>query len=161
MEAFLENLEVILPIVGLNLLKPTALAGKPDEKLADQVRFEIRHESGVKAYAIENNGEFVVLAGSQALKDPGYATNSYARLKEALVQKGVLAPTADGKMYTFTAPYPFKSPSAADSVVLDRNTNGRTRWHVAETKLNYHEWPEQKARSAGNSGFRRHLSRCT
>jgi Domain of unknown function (DUF4357) len=155
MEAFLENLRVILPVVGLDLLKPRVLVTKPEsalvgdeEKLANEVRFEIRHRSGVKAYAVEADGEFVVLAGSQALKEPGYARNSYAGLKEDLVHQGVLVPATDGKTYEFTRPYAFKSPSAAGSVVLDRNTNGRTRWYVSGTKLTYHEWQEQKAQHA-------------
>jgi Domain of unknown function (DUF4357) len=156
MDAFLENLKVILPVVGLDLLKPKALVTKPEialvgneEKLTNEVRFETRpHKSGVKAYAIEADGEFVVLAGSQALKDAGYARNSYAGLKEDLIHQGVLVPATDGKTYKFTRPYAFRSPSAAGSVVLDRNTNGRTRWYVSNTRLNYHEWQEQKAQRA-------------
>jgi hypothetical protein len=34
-----------------------------------ETRFEIRHRSGVKAFAVEEDAEFIVLAGSQALKD--------------------------------------------------------------------------------------------
>jgi hypothetical protein len=35
---------------------------------------------------------------------------------------------------------PFKSPSAAAAVVLDRNSNGRTEWKLAGTKVTYDEW---------------------
>jgi hypothetical protein len=117
-------------------------------KSTNRAQFQIHHRSGVKAYAIETDGEFVVLTGSQALKDPGYATNSYASLKADLIRQGVLVPESDGKTYKFPRSYPFKSPSAAGSVVLDRNTNGRTRWHLSGSNLNYHEWQEKKAEQA-------------
>jgi hypothetical protein len=38
--------------------------------------------------------------------------------------------------------------TAAGSVVLDRNTNGRKRWWLAGTKVTYHDWQEQKAQRA-------------
>jgi hypothetical protein len=149
MERFLEDLKVILPVIGLDLLKPRPLVTNAEKhKLVNEVRFEIRHRSGVKAYAIETDGEFVVLTGSQALKDPGYAKNSYASLKADLIRQGVLVPDSDGKMYKFTRSYSFKSPSAAGAVVLDRNTNGRTRWHLSGSNLDYHEWQEKKAERA-------------
>ena len=149
MERFLEDLKVILPVIGLDLLKPRPLVTTPEkDRLAGEVQFEIRHKSGVKAYAIETDGAFVVLPESQALKDPGYATNSYASLKADLIGRGVLVPGSDGKTYRFTRSYPFKSPSAAGSVILDRNTNGRTRWHLSGSNLTYHEWQEKKAEQA-------------
>lgn len=152
MEAFIENLEVILPVLGLDLLKPktktkdvvVAGVGMSEGK----VQFEVHHKSGVKATAIEVDGEFIVLADSQALREPGYAKNSYAGLKAELIRQGVLVPGSDGKTYRFQRSHPFKSPSAAGSVVLDRNTNGRTRWWLAGTKVTYHEWQEQKAQRA-------------
>jgi Domain of unknown function (DUF4357) len=154
MEAFLANLRVILPVIGLDLLKPrpqgitkaaaTAADGvqTPD---ASDVRFEIRHRSGVKAFAVEEAGEFIVLAGSQALKDTDYEHNSYARLKEELITDGTLKESANVQMYEFAHSFAFKSPSAAGSVILDRNTNGRTRWYVQGSKLTYHEWQESRA----------------
>ena len=64
---------------------------------ASDVRFEIRHRSGVKAFAVEEAGEFIVLAGSQALKDTDYAHNSYARLKEELITDGTLKESANAR----------------------------------------------------------------
>ena len=151
MEAFIANLKVILPVVGLDLLKPKpritpVSAGEPDSTADSGTRFEVRHKSGVKALAVETDDEFVVLAGSHALKDTNYAHNAYASLKEELISKGILVSTDDGGMFQFTESYSFKSPSAAGSVILDRNTNGRTRWFVVGAKLNYHQWQEEKAR---------------
>jgi hypothetical protein len=155
MERFLEDLKIILPVIGLELLKPrpaiidAEIEGSGDEpKSVNEVRFEVRHKSGVKAYAIESGDEFVVITGSQALKDSGYATNSYASLKADLIRQGVLVPDSGEKTYTFTSSYAFKSPSAAGSVILDRNTNGRTRWRLSGSNLTYHQWQEEKAKSA-------------
>jgi hypothetical protein len=89
----------------------------------------------------------VVLEGSEALKDTGFAHNHYARLKRQLIDDHILEPTPDGTKFRFTRSYPFHSPSAAGAVILDRNTNGRTRWHLVDSKLNYHEWQEGKTAS--------------
>ena len=162
MEAFLANLKVILPVLGLDLLKPspkgvvkgTSVSGLPSTA-SSEIRFEVRHKSGVKAIAVEEEGEFVVLEGSEALKDTDYARNSYAKLKQELIADQILEPTADGQRYRFTRAYPFHSPSAAGSVILDRNTNGRTRWYLVGSDLNYHEWQEGKASSAAEASLRR------
>jgi len=152
MESFLANLRVILPVVGLDLLKPRPFATtKPTGSTpeAGEVRFEIRHKSGVKAAGVEEEGEFIVLKGSEALKDAGYqGTNSYGELKQELIAQGVLAASADGKFYEFARPYSFKSPSAAAAVVLDRNANGRLEWKVVGSKLTYHQWQEERAKAS-------------
>ena len=156
MEAFLANLEVVLPVIGMDLLKPrpqgsgkTAVTSPVEMATPDAgpPRFEIRHKSGVKAVAVEEDGEFVVLEKAEALKDTDYAHNSYAHLKQELIENGVLKPTPDGTRYVFVKPYPFRSPSAAGSVILDRNTNGRTRWYIVGSKLNYHEWQKGQVKA--------------
>jgi hypothetical protein len=149
MEAFLANMRVVLPVVGLDLLKPRILVPKRDAIPPSDTQFEMRHKTGVKATAIEQDGEFVVLAGSQALKDAGYVNLTYGKLKEELIGNGVLS-ASDGA-YTFQQSFPFKSPSAAAAVVLDRNANGRYEWKVVGSKLTYHEWQEQDARATSDS----------
>lgn len=147
MEAFLSNLRVILPVVGLDLLKaqPKAISkAGTDETVSFEGRFEIRHKSGIVATAIEEDGEFIVLAGSKALKDSGYQSNTYAELKKELIDEGILVAT-DGNAYEFKSAHKFRSPSAAAAVVLDRNSNGRTEWKISGEKKTYHEWQEQKA----------------
>jgi hypothetical protein len=152
MEAFLDNLKVILPVIGLEVLKPRpqgnikeASVNASGEAISGAVRFEMRHRSGVKSVAIEQDGEFVVLEGSEALKDTGYSRNSYANLKQELIAEHILEPTSHRERFRFTRAYAFHSPSAAGSVVLDRNTNGRTHWYVVGSDLTYHEWQEGKS----------------
>lgn len=155
MEAFLANLKVILPVVGLDLLKARSkavakpvtvtVAALPSSAPDPQAMFEIRHRSGVKAFALEEDGEFVVLAGSEALKNSAYTGATYGELKQELIAQGVLATQPERDLYVFTRPHAFRSPSAASAVVLDRNSNGRREWRVIGSILSYHEWQEERA----------------
>ena len=147
MEQFLNNIKVILPVIGLDMLKPQPKAvSKPSlvEDTSQQAIFEIRHKSGVKAQAVEEDGEFIVLKDSEALYQAGHASmTSYAGLKAKLLADKVLV-KKDNRALQFTQSYAFKSPSAAAAVILDRSSNGRTEWKVKGSNLNYHQWQEQQ-----------------
>lgn len=155
MEAFLAKLKVVLPVIGLDLLKPKPRVARLTETdqpdTAGSPRFEIRHKSGVRAHAIEEDGEFVVLKGSSALKDAGYQSQGYAELKRELIEQGVLQTLADGETYTFSQPHAFRSPSAAAAVILDRNSNGRVEWKLEGSRQTYHEWQEANEKAAGGA----------
>ena len=149
MEQFLTNMRIILPVVGLEMLKPqpravTQTTKSVEERTTDEVQFEIRHKSGVQATAVEEDGEFIVLEGSEALTGTGYVQLSYGGLKEQLISDSVLVPRGANKL-RFVKPWPFKSPSAAAAVVLDRNSNGRTEWKVKDSKQTYHDWQQAQA----------------
>ncbi|MGC9418926.1 MAG: GIY-YIG nuclease family protein [Rhodovulum sp.] len=149
MEQFLTNLKIILPVIGLDMLKPqpravTQTAQPIKERTTGDVQFEIRHKSGVQATAVEEDGEFIVLEGSEALTGTGYVQQSYGALKEKLIVDGVLIPHDRDKL-RFVKPWSFKSPSAAAAIVLDRNSNGRTEWKVKNSKQSYHDWQQTQA----------------
>jgi len=149
MEQFLSNLKIILPVIGLDMLKPqpravTQVAKPAEERTVEEVHFEIRHKSGVQATAVEEDGEFVVLEGSEALIGTGHVQQSYGGLKDKMIAEGALAPHAADRM-RFAKPWPFTSPSAAAAVILDRNANGRLEWKVRGAPLNYHEWQQAQA----------------
>jgi Domain of unknown function (DUF4357) len=147
MEAFLANLRVILPVIGLEMLRPGAtqiVANTPSSPIIDEderVKFEIKHRSGVIAEAIQKDGDFIVFAGSQVLKDTGFIQQSYRLLKDSLIQDGTLISGEDGtSFWRFAKDCAFSSPSAAAAVVLDRNSNGRTEWRVKGTRRTYADW---------------------
>ena len=151
MEQLLSNFRLILPVIGLDMLKPqpravTETSMPVGERTAGDALFEIRHKSGVQATAVEEDGEFIVLEGSEALAGTGHVQHqSYEELKSTLMSKGVLEwREANGK-FVFTRPYPFKSPSAAGAVVLDRTSNGRIEWKVKGSKQTYHDWQQAQA----------------
>jgi hypothetical protein len=153
MEQFLANLRIILPVIGLDMLKPqpravTQTAKPVEERTAGDVQFEIRHKSGVQATAVEEDGEFIVLEGSEALTGTGYVQQSYGGLKEKLIAEGVLVPQdvpPGTNKFRFAKPWSFSSPSAAAAVVLDRNSNGRTEWKVKGASQTYHDWQQVQA----------------
>ena len=149
MEQFLANLRIILPVIGLDMLKPqpravTQTAKPVEERTTGDVQFEIRHKSGVQATAVEEDGEFIVLEGSEALTGTGYVQQSYGGLKEKLITETVLIPNGADKL-RFAKPWSFNSPSAAAAVVLDRNSNGRIEWKVKGSKQTYHDWQQAQA----------------
>jgi len=151
MEQFLSNLKIILPVIGLDMLKPqpravTKVAKPAEERTVSDVHFEIRHKSGVQATAVEEDAEFVVLEGSEALIGTGYVQKSYGGLKDKMIAEGALVPHAPDRM-RFAKPWPFNSPSAAAAIILDRNANGRLEWKVRGAQLNYHEWQQAQAAS--------------
>ncbi|MGO8502056.1 GIY-YIG nuclease family protein [Rhizobium leguminosarum] len=161
MEAFLANLKTVLPVVGLDLLKPQPTAaiqaghqGPVSQAMTvpadgDLSCFEIRHKSGVVADAVEENGEFVVLAGSQTRRDTGHLLGNYGELSEDLIRQGVLVPADEADRYTFAVPWSFRSPSAAATIVLQRSANGRKEWKLkGHAYLTYHDWQSQKSESA-------------
>jgi hypothetical protein len=148
MEQFVANLTTILPVVGLDMLKPQPKAvlqreESSDGPVDDEPLFEISHASGVHAHAVEENGEFIVLVGSEARVNTGSVGQGYAGLKKELMDLGILVEYQD--ILRFMRPYSFKSPSAAAAVVLDRNANGRTEWKVKGTKQTYHDWQQAQA----------------
>lgn len=157
MERFLDDLKVILPVVGLDLLKSKPRAGALYVTLDPvtsgapapyEASFEIRHKSGVKATAVIQDGEFYVIPGSQARKDTGHTgAHSYSELKRQLIERNVLRAGPEHEFYEFVVPWAFSSPSAASAVVLDRSSNGRTEWKVVGSKLTYAEWQEQNAKA--------------
>lgn len=154
MEQFLANLRIVLPVIGLEMLKPqpraiTDTARPAEERTVGDVHYEIRHKSGVQATAVEEDGEFIVLEGSEALTATGYVQQSYGSLKEKMISDGVLVQHDKG-ILKFSKPWSFSSPSAAAAVVLDRNSNGRTEWKVKGSKQSYHDLQQLKSEQLQN-----------
>ncbi|CUH45464.1 GIY-YIG nuclease family protein [Ruegeria atlantica] len=149
MEQFLANLRIILPVIGLDMLKPqpravTQTVQPVEDRTTGDVQFEVKHKSGVQATAVEEDGEFIVLEGSEARRETGYTQHSYTELKEKLIAEGILAEHGTDKL-RFAKPWSFKSPSAAAAIVLDRSSNGRIEWKVKGSKQTYHDWQQAQA----------------
>jgi uncharacterized protein DUF4357 len=130
MQAFLATIGIVIPVVGFDFLKPVM---QPKERTFEVLEFVIEHHSGVKATMVETETEFIVKAGSLAQKGASYKFNAYANLRQSLIDKKCLI--EDGDYFRFSEDISFNSPSAASSVVLDRNSNGRLEWRLAGTKM--------------------------
>lgn len=155
MEAFLENLLVVLPAVRVDTFIQRARRAAPPKSpileaapVSDSAmigdastRFHLYlKKHAIKATAVVEDGEFVVEAGSMARlhwEGRELATSGYARLHQELQRSGVLAPV--GSHCEFTTSYAFNSPSAAAAVVTGRQTNGALEWRTASGQT-YKDW---------------------
>lgn len=152
MEAFLENLLIVLPAVRVDMFiqraRPTRAVIAPSEPTSasaseadsDLTRFVLETpKHGVRASAVMIDGEFVVEAGSLSrLEWAGIDHHTYAPLYAELRRSGVL--TENGTHCVFTQSYAFRSPSAAAAVVNGRISNGQVEWRTAVGGVTYKDW---------------------
>lgn len=146
MEGFLKHIELVLPVLGFSFLKPrpvVKLAPIPGDVSEDTSPVFTYSSGEATARAQEINGEFVVFAGSTALKTPKKG-DSYRKLREQLIQDGKLKGNSDGDLLMFTEDVSFSSPSAAAATVNAGNMNGRMAWRVPESRQTYQDWHEAK-----------------
>lgn len=144
MEVFLDNLKILLPVLGLNFALPRpvrstssieSVNNKEESPVFSVTTRERETDITVSAQAIVIGGEFVVLAGSTALKRD--ESRSYQNLKSRLLRNNSLR--THGDVLMFVEDVPFSSPSAAGVVIGGRNINGRTFWKL-EDGTTYGEW---------------------
>jgi hypothetical protein len=152
MEAFLENLFIVLPAVRVDMfihrarpvLKPRAEpspgAGPADAAAAVVPRFTLEtRKHGLQATAALVDGEFIVVAGSTARKEwAGLNHHNYASLHPELVRAGVLEPQGDHCV--FAQNYAFSSPSAAAAVIFGRAASGPQAWRLEGSGITYKDW---------------------
>ena len=149
MEFFLDQVQVILPVVGMDFLRPTPrqVAGEVSEftRAVRPTPLALVLESrrhGIEANALEVDGEITILSGSQAVAKDDFVANTYAALRAELINEGHLRLSEDKQYYSFAEDVPFSSPSAAAAVVFNRNSNGRTAWRVKSTGQTLKEWQD-------------------
>jgi hypothetical protein len=127
MAYFIDQIKLILPLVGIRSLVPaTPHSSVPLTPSSDQREFRIKSKD-LKATMVEVDGSFVVRAGSEASQTtsksiaPGWLT-----IRKKLIDAGVLQLKFD--RYIFLEDAGFSSPSAASSVVLGRQAPGPMAW---------------------------------
>lgn len=155
LEDFLENVQTLLPVLGHRLLEPlaqkvaVAAGGETAMRPAgEQFRFVV---NGVSASGTRSVGGFAVFKDSQASAQTTSSLGSgYQRLRQQLIDQGVLVAESAGGAYRFAKDYEFRSPSAAAAIVAGYNRNGRESW-VTEEGHTYAE-VETAAASVGASG---------
>ena len=120
MEGYLDEMLVILPMLGIVAFKPVADPSTSTERL-------LLVGKGAEAKGADDSEGFVVFSGSVARLSEVPSIHAYlATLRARLVEDGVLV--ADGPGLRFTKSYVFNSPSTAAGVVLGRSANGRIEW---------------------------------
>jgi len=143
MDYFLDQIEIILPVLGIDILRLVSTnkrrddARQRDQRQTDSYfTFEI---GNVKATATEVDGEFIVKAHSLArdVEAPAMPA-TYKALRDKLRSDGSLSPSQD-QMLVFTRDVPFSSPSAAACVVYGASISGPANWKVSGTGATYAE----------------------
>jgi hypothetical protein len=155
MAFFLEQIRIVLPVLGFDflreLIKPSKLVMVPVEQPVSQSpRFALQlPKSKERAQAQEVDGEFFVLKGSRARAQwVGTADHNYRNLYQQLVSDGVMV--CDGSEYlVFKDDYAFSSPSAAAAVVCGRAASGRTAWQVEGSGETYAAWQDSQLSGIG------------
>ncbi len=150
MDFFIAQIKIILPVLGLDILRDKPqnpykeLEQKSDlssTQIDDTAPTFVLHsrKHNISASAKQIDGDFVVLAGSQARFCWEGAKASYDSLHAQLIADNILI--ADGKNHRkFAEDYSFNSPSAASAVILGRADNGRLSWRLASTGESYADW---------------------
>lgn len=125
MEVFLEKINQLLPVLGIEHLMP----------LANTAVTETEHEilfceiKGLKAKGHLIPNGFLVLKGSQAVLKDRASSQKYPwpmNMRQRLIDDGILVTTEEH--LTFTRDEEFSSPSAAAAVIHGGHANGLTAW---------------------------------
>ena len=125
MEAFLEKINQLLPVLGVELL--STIAGKATTNAEKEMLYcEIK---GLKASGRLTPNGFLVLMGSQAVLNERASSQKYPwplNMRQRLKDEGVLSVSEDHLV--FIRDEEFSSPSAAAAVVHGGHANGLIAW---------------------------------
>lgn len=125
MEIFLEKINQLLPVLGVELLVPSAAiaAGESEHK---KLFCEIK---GIKAEGHLAPNGLVVLKGSQAVLNERASSHKWPwamNMRQRLKEEGVLQ--VQGECLVFMKDSEFTSPSSAAAVIHGGHANGLTAW---------------------------------
>ncbi len=156
MEFFISQVQVVLPVVGFDFLRPRAqqalqpTAPQSEPVPTPSVELELSSQRhGYQARAIEQDGEFTVLAGSKATAKDDFATHGYAGLRKQLMADRRIVLSSDPQLLEFAENVTFPSASAAAAVITNRSTNGRTEWKVTATGQTLKQWQDAQLNLSG------------
>lgn len=143
MEYFLDQIKLILPVMGFNFLIQSTVKQEVENK-GEQTNFV--HEiykiktAALKATMKETDQGYIVIKGSEARKNlSNSCTETYRNLRRKLLETEIMIKKNDKLIFTEDAV--FNSPSAAANMVLGRNSNGYTEW-INEKALTFREVQE-------------------
>ena len=136
MEYFLEQIKLMLPVMGFRFLISSTLKSEvAEEKESDvktKILFEIKTKT-FKANMYESDQGYIIMKGSEAKKSLSKSTTeTYRNLRRKLIETKILIEKGDKLVFAEDAI--FNSPSAASNMVLGRNSNGFTEWVTEKGK---------------------------
>lgn len=130
MEYFLEQIKLILPIMGFKFLISSTLKNSNEDEIRQlnytQETYYIKTKT-FEAKMKETDQGYIVLKGSEAKKNlSNSCTETYRNMRRKLVETEILIEKKDKLI--FAEDTIFNSPSAASNMILGRNSNGFTEW---------------------------------
>ena len=149
MEYFIAQAQIILPVLGVNILRSAAAAdgaapGTPTPARSSSPLFTLLlKKDGIAGRAREIDGEFTVLEGSGARVAWTGPEHAYKALHQRLVHDGVLVPEPGGASMRFARDQVFASPSAAAAVIAGRQANGRVDWKIDGSGTSFGSWQDR------------------
>jgi hypothetical protein len=143
MEYFLEQIRLMLPVMGFRFLIPSTIKHLEKDIDTDSISFSVIYKIRTKTFdasMIESDKGYIVLKGSEAKKElSNSTTETYRSLRRKLIETKILI-EEDNKLI-FAEDAIFTSPSSASNMVLGRNSNGFTEW-VTDTGKTFREMQE-------------------
>lgn len=149
MESFLEELQLILPVIGVDFFrKPQVKQVASDGPQEPVVRFNLKNvPKGIDATAVEVDGEFVVLAGAHgSLVEAVSFSEKMKSLRDQALESGRAQKTNEN-IFVLVEDIAFSSPSAASVFLFGTSRNGRTDWMVEGKSITYGTWSDEKLKS--------------
>lgn len=132
MEYFLEQIKLILPVMGFKFLIQSTVKEDLTESLKPK---DFTHEvyfiktSSYKASMKETDQGYIVTKGSEAKRNlSNSCTETYRNMRRKLVETQIMVGSIDSDKLIFAEDTVFNSPSAASNMILGRNSNGFTEW---------------------------------
>jgi hypothetical protein len=167
METFLEEIQLILPVIGVDLLRrppsrgvsaapssrppwsadtglPTAIETDGNAgPLDDGPLFVLKNpQAGIDASAREISGEFVIIRGSRgSLKEKSSFNERMKSIRDDAFQTG-RALRLDDKTFVVEEDIALSSPSAAAVFLYGTSRNGRADWLVEGRGVSYGAWKD-------------------
>jgi hypothetical protein len=129
LDQFFDKMMLLLRMLGYRIV-----SSEFDRNIRHKPNLEIQ-SSGVQAKGRDLGKIFRVYEGSEARRELTASTpDSVRKMRESLLNKGVLKEGTDASSLVFDQDYEFTSPSMAASIVLGRSANGRDEWKNSKGK---------------------------
>lgn len=130
MEFYLEQIKLILPLMGFNFLIPSVVTLSFKNEITfdpkvDETIYSIK-ASDLKANLKETSEGYVVLKGSEAKLSVGALSVGSLKRREKLIKDNILV--SNGELLKFLEDTIFNSVSTAATMILGREANGRIEW---------------------------------
>jgi hypothetical protein len=130
MEYFLEQIKLILPVMGFKFLISSTVKqstqNQTDNSNSVYKTYFIKTKT-FKASMKETDQGYIVTKGSEAKKVlSNSCTETYRNMRRKLLETEIMVEDKD--KLVFAEDTVFNSPSAASNMILGRNSNGFTEW---------------------------------